>query len=160
MLEKRNSREKAQKAMRSTGGEPRRTVPPTSRDFLSNAKKPKYRVKTGDSRELPHVIFRPRFRSEIIHSRYLPANLSRVETFPGAACLTKFAVRHAPRQISRGLLGAVQSGSPPFAAPPDSWILAPGSYSGTPWTPRTPSFATSLPELRFSRHLLRCLLTD
>jgi hypothetical protein len=32
-----------------------------------------------------------------------PLDLSRVETFPGAACSRRFAVIRAPRQISRGL---------------------------------------------------------
>jgi len=48
--------------------------------------------------------------------------LSRVETFPGAACLTKFPVMHAPRLISSRLLDTVKSGSPPgggHATPPD-----------------------------------------
>jgi hypothetical protein len=34
---------------------------------------------------------------EIIHPRDGPINLSRVETFPGAACLTGFAAIHPPR---------------------------------------------------------------
>ena len=40
-------------------------------------------------------------------------DLTRAETFPGAACLTRFVVRQAPIQISRDLLGTTQSGSPP-----------------------------------------------
>jgi hypothetical protein len=43
-------------------------------------------------------------------------NLPRVETFPGAACSTKFAIRHAPRQISRVLLATIQSGLPDVAS--------------------------------------------
>jgi hypothetical protein len=38
--------------------------------------------------------------------------LSRVETFPGAACLTRFPVMHAPRLVSSRLFGSVKSGSP------------------------------------------------
>ena len=36
--------------------------------------------------------------------------------FPGAACLKKFAVVHAQKEISRGLLSTTQSGSPPSAS--------------------------------------------
>ena len=43
-------------------------------------------------------------RSEIVHPGVVPTNLTRVETFPGAACLGRFPVMHASRQISRGLL--------------------------------------------------------
>jgi hypothetical protein len=38
------------------------------------------------------------------HPGIAPTNLTRVETFPGAACLRRFPVMHASRQISRGLL--------------------------------------------------------
>jgi hypothetical protein len=41
-------------------------------------------------------MFCPSFRSEMIHPLNGPTNLSRFETFPGAACLTKFAAVHAP----------------------------------------------------------------
>jgi hypothetical protein len=69
----------------------------------------------------------------IIHPGDMPINLSRVGSFPGAACLKKFAVMHAPRQISLGLLGTIQSGSPPAVrlpnpAPPISWILPSSSH--------------------------------
>jgi hypothetical protein len=37
--------------------------------------------------------------------RSTPIDLSRVETFPGAACSTRFVVIHAPRDKSRGFLG-------------------------------------------------------
>ena len=43
----------------------------------------------------------------------LPAEQTRVETFPGAACLKRFVVLHTPRRISLGLLSPIQSGSPP-----------------------------------------------
>ena len=46
----------------------------------------------------------------------LPINLSRLETFPGAACLKQFAAIYAPRQISRSLSVTIQSGSPPGAS--------------------------------------------
>jgi hypothetical protein len=36
-------------------------------------------------------------------SAHRPTNLTRFETFPGAARLKRFTVIHAPRQISRGL---------------------------------------------------------
>lgn len=50
-------------------------------------------VKTGGSRELPHAIFCPSFGLEIIHPLNGPTDLTHVETFSGAACLTRFAVR-------------------------------------------------------------------
>jgi len=37
-------------------------------------------------------MFCPSFQREIIHPLDVPADLTRVETFPGAACLTRFAV--------------------------------------------------------------------
>jgi hypothetical protein len=51
----------------------------------------------------------------IHHPLNVWTNATRVETFSGAARLKRFAVLHAPRQISRGLLGTIQSGSPPDA---------------------------------------------
>ena len=65
------------------------------------------------SRELPHAMFCPSFRSDMNHPLNGPTNLSRFEKFPGAACLTKFAAVHAPSQMSRDLSGTIQSGSPP-----------------------------------------------
>ena len=54
------------------------------------------------------------FGSEIIDSGNVPTNLTRVETFPGAACLKPFAVLHAfGLNIARFPWGKVQSGSPP-----------------------------------------------
>ena len=47
-------------------------------------------------------MFCPSFRSKIVPPRHLSTKLTRIETFLGAACLRRFAVRHAPRQISRG----------------------------------------------------------
>src|SRR5262249_10217321 len=75
---------------------------------------------------------------EIARPPDVPTRLTRVETFAGAACLKRFPVIHALRQIWWGLQGATQSGSPPVeCAPhpdnPDSWILAPGSFLGPPY---------------------------
>ena len=61
-------------------------------------------------------MFCPSFHSEAIHSRNMPINQTSVETFPGAACVGRFAVIYAPRQISRDVFGATQSGSPPVIA--------------------------------------------
>src|ERR1700739_1888476 len=54
--------------------------------------------------------------SEIIRPLNGQADLSRVETLPGAAFQKRLPVWHARRQISWGLLGAIQSGSPPVPA--------------------------------------------
>jgi hypothetical protein len=43
---------------------------------------------------------------------------SHLETFAGAACLTRFPVRQAPQKRERGLSGTCQSGSPPDRFPP------------------------------------------
>ena len=56
--------------------------------------------------------------SEIVHPRDVPTNLTRVETLPGAACLRRFPVMHAPRQISRGRLVRAK------AAPLQAWLLS------------------------------------
>ena len=63
--------------------------------------------------ELPHAMFRPSLPLGFFYPLDWPTNLSRVGTFSGAACLKKFAAMHAPRQITRGLSGTAQSGSPP-----------------------------------------------
>jgi hypothetical protein len=61
--------------------------------------------------------FSPSCRREIIHPLNEPTDLTRVETVPGAACLPRLAVMHAPRQISPGLWGTTQSGSPLDSSP-------------------------------------------
>jgi hypothetical protein len=44
------------------------------------------------------------FRSQIVHPRDAPTYPIRAETFPGAACLTRFPVTDASMQISRDRL--------------------------------------------------------
>jgi hypothetical protein len=84
---------------------------------------------TGGSRELPHAMFCPRvFHSETVHRLNGPIDPTLVETFAGAACLTKFAVMDAPRQISRGVwvrskAAHLQAVSLQVPRPPGSWIL-------------------------------------
>jgi hypothetical protein len=52
------------------------------------------------SRELPRATFCPSFRREIIYPLEVPTDLIRVETFSGAACLTRFPVmQHAETNI-------------------------------------------------------------
>jgi hypothetical protein len=73
------------------------------------------KAKYGVSRRLPEITARdglPVVPLVLVHPRAVPANLTRVETFPGAACLRRFPVVHALRQI-RGSSGTFQSGSPP-----------------------------------------------
>jgi hypothetical protein len=68
------------------------------------------------NRRLPGITARgilPIVRWEIVNLPNGPTDLTRVETFPGAARLKRFAVMHAPRQICWGLLRAIQSDSPP-----------------------------------------------
>jgi len=45
--------------------------------------------------------FVPSYRSGILDPLNVTTNLSRVETFAGAACSRSFVVMRAPRQISR-----------------------------------------------------------
>jgi hypothetical protein len=71
------------------------------------------RPNTVLSRRLPEITARdglPIVPSVPVHPRAVPANLTRVETFPGAACLRRFPVVHALRQI-RGSSGTFQSGT-------------------------------------------------
>jgi hypothetical protein len=58
-------------------------------------------------------MFCPAFRSEILHPFNMPTYLTRVETFPGAACSTRFAVMQRAKTNIVGPLGTIQSGSPP-----------------------------------------------
>ena len=53
------------------------------------------------NRRLPHAMFCPSLRSDMVPALNVPTNLTHVETFPGAACLKRFAVIHAPTQIAR-----------------------------------------------------------
>jgi hypothetical protein len=48
--------------------------------------------------ELPHALFCPSFRSKIVKPHDGPKKLTRVETFPGAARLTRFPVMRASTQ--------------------------------------------------------------
>jgi len=76
------------------------------------------------------------FRSEILDPHNLPTNPTRAKSFPGAACLKKFAVVRAPRQISRGFLATTQSSSPPSASLIYPCLLAPSSFLSAPCSKR------------------------
>jgi hypothetical protein len=68
------------------------------------------------NKRLPGITARdvlPIVRSGDYSSAYGPTDLTRVETFPGAACLTSFAVMQRAETNIVGSLGAIQSGSPP-----------------------------------------------
>jgi hypothetical protein len=85
------------------GGEPLWNVP---KDLVIFSPLPG-RPHTVLNRRLPEITARDVLSSvrwEIVHLRDLPTNLTRVETFPGAACFGRFPVMHAPMQISRGRL--------------------------------------------------------
>ena len=71
-------------------------------------------------------MFGPRFRSEIVDPLNVPTDLPRVETFPGTACLMKFAVMRAAETNVVGPLSTIQSGSPPAGRSLDP--ASPGSY--------------------------------
>src|ERR1700740_1063419 len=62
-------------------------------------------------------MFCPSFGSEVIHPSNRPTDLTHVETFPGAACLTRLAVMQRAKTSIVGAFGAIQSGSPPGASP-------------------------------------------
>ena len=69
----------------------------------------------GLNRRLPQITQRDvlpndRFDYSISRAKDKPC----VETFAGAACLTKLVAIHAPREKTRGPSGASQSGSPPI----------------------------------------------
>jgi hypothetical protein len=59
---------------------------------------------TGGSRKLPHALFCPSLRLKTFHPRDGATDLTRVETFPGAACLRRFSAIHAFEAKSRGRL--------------------------------------------------------
>jgi hypothetical protein len=63
-------------------------------------------------------MFCPSCRREIVHPPNEEANIIRVETFAGAACLTNFAVIQRAGTNIAGLLSAFQSGSPPGRGAP------------------------------------------
>jgi hypothetical protein len=84
-----------------------------SRDILSGARKAKYGFKQAAPGNDRTRCFVPSCRLGILDPLNAPINLSRVETFAGAACLKSFAVTHAPKTNIPGLSGTIQSGSPP-----------------------------------------------
>jgi hypothetical protein len=61
-------------------------------------------------------------------SHNVPQTYHVLGPFRGAARLKQFAVVHAPRQISPGLLSTAQSSSPPIAARLTQRLLAPGFW--------------------------------
>jgi hypothetical protein len=120
---------------RDAGGEPLWVVPQDVAIFFPTRRRPKMVL----NRRLPEATARdvsPRAVSWIVYSHQTPTNVSRVEPFAGAACLTTFADVHRGESKNAASSGTTQSGSPPgrharrrVALPctPDSWILAPGS---------------------------------
>jgi len=90
-------------------------------------------------------MFCPSFHSEAIHSRNLPINQTSVETFPGAACLRRFAVVYAPREISRDVFGTTQSGPPDIA----SGSLDDQAKSGSPPAMARVDAHFALPSIRY-----------
>jgi hypothetical protein len=73
------------------GGEPLWIVPEDLEIFFPARGRPNRVL----NRRLPRItasdVFCPRFRSEIIDPLNLPTDPTRVETFPGAACLTPYS---------------------------------------------------------------------
>src|SRR6202007_1261953 len=74
------------------------------RVILSIARKAKCGVKQAAPGNYRTQCFVHKVRSEIVHPGVVPTNLTRVETFSGAAGLRRFPVMHASTQISRGVL--------------------------------------------------------
>jgi hypothetical protein len=93
--------------------------------FFTLRGRPKYRAKQAAPGNYRTRCLVPSRGSGILDALKAPINLASVETFPGAASLTRGAVIHALRKISSGLLRTAQSGSPPFATRPPcrSWII-------------------------------------
>src|SRR6201987_4613670 len=87
---------------------------PTISQFLSSARKAK-----NDVKQAAPANYRARCFAHGSVGRYSFAwratDPTRLETFPGAACLTLYLAFLALRGISRDLLGTFQSGSPPGA---------------------------------------------
>src|ERR1700751_2869113 len=77
---------------------------------------------TGDSRKLPHALFCPSLRLKSFHPRDGATDLTRVETFPGAACLRKICGHTRLRSQIAGSPITCQSGSPPGPSPP-AWMF-------------------------------------
>ena len=95
-------------------------MPFRARDFLANAKKAENRVKPpkdfGVDRRLPEATARDVSPSAPLEDHLCAlvlTNVSRVEPFAGAACLTTVADMHRAETNNVGLLGTTQSGSPP-----------------------------------------------
>jgi hypothetical protein len=99
-----------------------------TRDIRSSARK----AKDGFKQAAPRNCRTRRFAQRSVRRLFIllagRTNLTGVETFAGAACLTKFAAVHADETIIAALLGTIQSGSPPgalltYTAPSGSWLL-------------------------------------
>src|SRR5579864_1627514 len=61
----------------------------------------------------PHAMLCPWFRPEIVYPHDISKHLTRVETFPGAACLTRLPVYARAKTNVAGPSVTFQSGSPP-----------------------------------------------
>jgi hypothetical protein len=65
----------------------------------------------------------------------VPTRLSRAGLFPGAACLTEFAIMHAPRQISLSHWARSKAAPLQFGARPAQILLTPGFWLLAPHLP-------------------------
>jgi hypothetical protein len=80
-----------------------RSYPATLTNFVSTLIPPKRAEKQAAPANHRTRCLVPSRRSGILDPINAPINLSRVETFPGAACLTTYSAFLAPKRISRDL---------------------------------------------------------
>jgi hypothetical protein len=96
-----------------TGGEPLWFAPKKARDIPSRAEKVKQGVKQAAPGNYRTRCFVHRSLGDSSSAQRAYTPNTRVETFPGAACLTPYWPSSHLNEY-RGFLGTFQSGSPPF----------------------------------------------
>jgi hypothetical protein len=79
------------------------SYPATLANFVSTIIRPKRAEKQAAPANHRTRCLVPTQRPGILDPINAPINLSRVETFPGAACLTTYSAFLAPKRISRDL---------------------------------------------------------